>query len=81
VTFRASPDKALACSCATAGGVATLWCCLTQIDLGDAETLRLVQNIESQDEPTLLLELLSTGAHDPVYMRSLGAAAKLMRAL
>ena len=54
---------------------------LTQIDLGDAETLRLVQNIESQDEPTLLLELLSTGAHDPVYMRSLGAAAKLMRAL
>jgi glucose-6-phosphate dehydrogenase assembly protein OpcA len=54
---------------------------LTLIDLGDSETIRLVQNIEPQDEPTLLLELLSTGAHDPVYMRSLGAAAELMRAL
>lgn len=54
---------------------------LTLIDLGESETIRLVQNIEPQDEPTLLLELLSTGAHDPVYMRSLGAAADLMRAL
>jgi glucose-6-phosphate dehydrogenase assembly protein OpcA len=54
---------------------------LTLIDLGDSDTLRQVQNIETQDEPTLLLELLSTGAHDPVYMRALAAAAQLMRAL
>ena len=54
---------------------------LTLIDLGESETIRQVQNIEAQDEPALLLELLSTGAHDPVYMRSLGAAAQLMRAL
>jgi glucose-6-phosphate dehydrogenase assembly protein OpcA len=54
---------------------------LTMIDIGDAETLRLVQRIEKEDEAALLLELLSVGAHDPVYMRSLGAAAQLMRAL
>jgi hypothetical protein len=40
-----------------------------------------VQHVESEDEATLLLELLSTGAHDTVYARSLAAAAELMRAL
>ncbi len=54
---------------------------LTLIDIGGAETLRHVQHVESEDEATLLLELLSTGAHDAVYARSLAAAAELMRAL
>jgi glucose-6-phosphate dehydrogenase assembly protein OpcA len=54
---------------------------LTMIDIGGAETLRHVQHVESEDEATLLLELLSTGAHDAVYARSLAAAAELMRAL
>jgi hypothetical protein len=51
------------------------------IDIGESETLRHVQRVESEDEATLLLELLSAGAHDPVYSRSLAAAAELMRAL
>ncbi|HEV2034644.1 MAG TPA: glucose-6-phosphate dehydrogenase assembly protein OpcA [Candidatus Dormibacteraeota bacterium] len=54
---------------------------LTMIDIGGAETLRHVQHVESEDEATLLLELLSTGAHDTVYARSLAAAAELMRSL
>jgi glucose-6-phosphate dehydrogenase assembly protein OpcA len=54
---------------------------LTMIDIGGAETLRHVQRVEPEDEATLLLKLLSTGAHDPVYARSLAAAADLMRAL
>ena len=54
---------------------------LTKIDIGGAETLRHVQRVEIEDEATLLLELLSTGAHDVVYARSLAAAADLMRAL
>jgi len=54
---------------------------LTMIDIGGAETLRHVQQVDIEDEATLLLKLLSTGAHDPVYMRSLTAAAELMRAL
>ena len=54
---------------------------LTMIDIGGAETLRHVQRVEAEDEATLLLELLSTGAHDIVYARSLAAAAELMRAL
>jgi glucose-6-phosphate dehydrogenase assembly protein OpcA len=54
---------------------------LTKIDIGEAETLRHVQRVEIEDEATLLLELLSTGAHDVVYARSLAAAADLMRAL
>lgn len=54
---------------------------LTMIDIGGAETLRHVQRVEVEDEATLLLELLSTGAHDVVYVRSLAAAAELMRAL
>ena len=54
---------------------------LTLIDIGGAETLRHVQRVEQEDEATLLLKLLSTGAHDAVYARSLTAAAELMRAL
>jgi glucose-6-phosphate dehydrogenase assembly protein OpcA len=54
---------------------------LTLIDIGGAETLRHVQRVDVEDEATLLLKLLSTGAHDPVYMRSLAAAAELIRAL
>lgn len=54
---------------------------LTMIDIGGAETLRHVQRVDIEDEATLLLKLLSTGAHDPVYARSVAAAAELMRAL
>jgi hypothetical protein len=54
---------------------------LTMIDIGGADTLRHVQRIDNEDEAALLLKLLSTGAHDPAYMRSLGAAAELMKAL
>jgi glucose-6-phosphate dehydrogenase assembly protein OpcA len=54
---------------------------LTMIDIGESETLRHVQRVEAENEATLLLELLSAGAHDPVYTRSLAAAADLMRAL
>jgi hypothetical protein len=54
---------------------------LTLIDIGGAETLRHVQRVEVEDEATLLLKLLSTGAHDMVYARALTAAAELMRAL
>ena len=54
---------------------------LTMIDIGGAETLRHVQQVDIDDEATLLLKLLSTGAHDLVYTRSLAAAAELMRAL
>jgi len=54
---------------------------LTLIDIGESETLRHVQRVEAEDEATLLLELLSAGAQDVVYTRSLTAAAELMRAL
>jgi hypothetical protein len=54
---------------------------LTMIDIGDAETLRHVQRVPAEDEPAMLLNLLSMGARDPVYMRSLEAAAALMKAL
>jgi len=54
---------------------------LTMIDIGGAETLRHVQRVEKENEPTLLLELLSMGARDVVYTRSLAAAARLMRAV
>ena len=53
---------------------------LTLIDIGSGETLRHVQRIEPEDEPTLLLRLLATGARDPVFSRSLGYAAELARA-
>jgi glucose-6-phosphate dehydrogenase assembly protein OpcA len=54
---------------------------LTLIDIGGADTLRHVQRIEPEDDAPLLLQLLATGANDPVYKRSLEAAAELMRAL
>jgi glucose-6-phosphate dehydrogenase assembly protein OpcA len=54
---------------------------LTKIDIGDAKTLRHVQRVQAEDEAGLLLELLSTGARDAVYTRSLASAAALMRAL
>jgi glucose-6-phosphate dehydrogenase assembly protein OpcA len=54
---------------------------LTMIDIGGAETLRHVQRIDDEDEAALLLKLLSTGSQDPAFMRSLAAAAELMRAL
>ncbi len=54
---------------------------LTMIDIGGAETLRHVQRVDNEDEATLLLKLLSIGAHDPVFARSLAAAADLMGAL
>jgi glucose-6-phosphate dehydrogenase assembly protein OpcA len=54
---------------------------LTLIDIGGAETLRHVQQVEPEDEAALLLDLLSTGAHDAVYARSLVSAAELMHAV
>jgi hypothetical protein len=54
---------------------------LTMIDIGDAETLRHVQRVPAEDEATMLLNLLSMGARDSVYTRSLAAAAELMKAL
>jgi glucose-6-phosphate dehydrogenase assembly protein OpcA len=54
---------------------------LTMIELGDGDTLRHVQRVPPMDESTMLLNVLSMGARDPVYARSLVAAAGLMRAL
>jgi len=54
---------------------------LTRIDIGEAPTLRQVQRVEPEDEVTLLMKLLSIGARDDVYGRSLAAAAELMRSL
>lgn len=54
---------------------------LTKIDIGDAETLRNVQRVESPNESAMLLELLSNGARDAVYNRALARAAELMRRL
>ena len=51
---------------------------LTLIEIGEGETLRHVQQLEEETEVSLLLDLLSTGTHDEVYNRSLGAAAELM---
>ena len=51
---------------------------LTMIEIGEGEPLRHVQQLESEDEVSLLLDLLSTGTHDEVYNRSLAAAAELM---
>jgi hypothetical protein len=51
---------------------------LTMIEIGDAEPLRHVQQLEPEDEVALLLDLLSTGTHDEVYNRSVAAAVDLM---
>jgi glucose-6-phosphate dehydrogenase assembly protein OpcA len=54
---------------------------LTLIDIGGAATLRHVQHVEPEEEATLLLGLLSSGVHDQVFVRSLAAAAELMRSI
>jgi glucose-6-phosphate dehydrogenase assembly protein OpcA len=54
---------------------------LTLIEIGEAGTLRHVQQVEPEDEATLLLEILSHGAQDKVFVRSLTAAAELMSAI
>jgi glucose-6-phosphate dehydrogenase assembly protein OpcA len=52
---------------------------LTMIEIGEGDPLRHIQQLEGQDEVSLLLDLLSTGTHDEVFNRSLGAAEELMR--
>ena len=54
---------------------------LTMIEIGEAGTLRHVQQVEPEDEATLLLEILSHGTQDRVFARSLAAAAELMNAI
>ena len=54
---------------------------LTMIEIGDAEPLRHVQQLQAEDVAALLLNLLSTGTHDDVYNRSLAAASELMSRL
>jgi len=54
---------------------------LTLIEIGDAGTLRHVQQVEPEDEATLLLEILSRGTQDRVFNRSLVAAAELMQSI
>lgn len=51
---------------------------LTMIEIGEGDPLRHVQQLESEDEVSLILDLLSTGTHDEVFNRSLAAAAELM---
>jgi hypothetical protein len=51
------------------------------IEIGDSEPLRHVQQLESDDEVALLLDVLSTGTHDEVYNRSLRAATDFMEKL
>lgn len=51
---------------------------LTMLEIGESATLRHVQTMEPEDDATLLLDLLSTGTHDEVYNRALGAAADLV---
>jgi glucose-6-phosphate dehydrogenase assembly protein OpcA len=54
---------------------------LTLIQIGAGDTLRHVQRVDPDDEAALLLDLLSSGTHDPVYLRSLASAAELMRSV
>jgi glucose-6-phosphate dehydrogenase assembly protein OpcA len=54
---------------------------LTMIEIGEAGTLRHVQQIDPEDEATLLLDLLSHGTQDQVFERSLTAAAELMKSI
>jgi len=48
------------------------------IEIGEVEPLRHVQQLEPEDEATLLMDLLSTGTHDEVFNRSLAAASQLI---
>ncbi len=52
---------------------------LTMIEIGDGAPLRHVQQLEPEDEASLLLDLLSTGTHDEVFNRSLAAASELVK--
>jgi glucose-6-phosphate dehydrogenase assembly protein OpcA len=54
---------------------------LTLIDIGGADTLRHVQQMDPEDEASLLLDLLNHPTRDPVFMRSLAAAADLLRSI
>ena len=54
---------------------------LTLIEIGEAGTLRHVQQVDPEDEATLLLGLLSHGTQDRVFGRSLTAAAELMKSI
>src|SRR5450759_311440 len=54
---------------------------LTMIEIGDVATLRHVQQVDPEDEATLLLDLLSHGTQDKVFARSLAAAAELMKSI
>lgn len=54
---------------------------LTMIQIGEGDTLRHVQQVDPEDEAALVLDLLPSGTHDPVFLRSLAAAAELMRAV
>jgi hypothetical protein len=51
------------------------------IEIGEAGTLRHVQQIDAEDEATLLLDLLSHGTQDQIFERSLTAAAELMKSI
>ncbi len=51
---------------------------LTIIEIGEGAPLRHVQQLEPEDETALLLDLLSTGAHDEVFNRSLAGASELV---
>ena len=54
---------------------------LTMIQIGAGDTLRHVQRVDPEDDATLLLDLLAGGTHDPVFNRSLLAAADLMHSV
>jgi glucose-6-phosphate dehydrogenase assembly protein OpcA len=54
---------------------------LTLIDIGGGETIRHLTRIDPDDEAAILLELLSAGAGDSVYTRTLPAATELMRSV
>lgn len=54
---------------------------LTMIEIGEAAPLRHVQTFDADDEATLVLDLLSSGTHDPVFRRSLNAASDLVHGL
>ena len=51
---------------------------LTMIHVGEVEPVRHIQLVETLDEGTLLLDLLTNGTHDPVFNRSLAAASELI---
>ena len=51
---------------------------LTMIEIGEGDPLRHIQQLEGQDEVSLLVDLLSSGTHDEVFNRSLAAAEELM---